>query len=62
MAWNILSAFAVLFGLLLMFMALDTLIPWRAWFLATTGMVFFLPGAIRLYLRIRRRGGMVNSE
>ena len=56
MGWNVLSAFAVVSGLLLMFTALDTLIEWRAWFLAISGLVLFLPGAIRLYLRMKRRG------
>jgi hypothetical protein len=56
MGWNVLSAFAVLLGLLLMFSALDTLIPWRAWFLGISGLVLLLPGATRLYLRMRRRG------
>jgi len=55
MGWNILSIFAVLFGLLLMFKALDTLILWRAWFFVVSGLVLFLSGAGRLYLRMRRR-------
>jgi glucose dehydrogenase len=59
MGWNILSVFAVLFGFLLMFKGIDTLIVWRAWFFFISGLVLFLPGASLLFLRIRRHK---NSE
>ncbi|MGA2402341.1 MAG: hypothetical protein ABSG91_11655 [Syntrophobacteraceae bacterium] len=54
MRWNILAVFAVLFGFLLIIKGLDTLTPWRAWFFGISGLVLFLPGVIRIYLRIRR--------
>jgi glucose dehydrogenase len=55
MGWNTLAAFVILFGFLLMFKALDTLIPGRAWFFLISGLILFLPGATRLYLQTRRR-------
>jgi glucose dehydrogenase len=54
MVASILSVFAVLFGFLLMFKGLDTLIVWRAWFFFISGLVLFVPGVTLLLVRIRR--------
>ena len=54
MRWDILAVFGVVFGFLLIIGGLDTLMTWRAWFLGISGLVLFLPGIIRIYLRIRR--------
>ncbi|MGO8942183.1 MAG: hypothetical protein ACLQJ7_00715 [Syntrophobacteraceae bacterium] len=54
MRWNLLAIFAVVLGVLLIIKGLDTLTPWRAWFFCISGLVLFLPGIIRSYVRIRR--------
>ncbi len=53
MCSNIIAVFAVLLGLLCIFKGLDTLTPWRADFFAIIGLLLFLSGAIRIYLRTR---------
>jgi glucose dehydrogenase len=62
MGLNIISVFAALFGILLMFKALDTLIPWRGWFFLISGLIFFLAGAGWLYLRMRREEGAESEQ
>ena len=54
MRWDLLALFGVVFGFLLIIGGLDTLVAWRAWFLGISGLVLFLPGIIRIFLRIRR--------
>ena len=54
MRWDLLALFGVVLGFLLIIGGLDTLVTWRAWFLGISGLVLFLPGIIRICLRIRR--------
>ena len=54
MLWDLLALLGVVFGFLLIVGGLDTLVAWRAWFLGMSGLVLFLPGIIRIFLRSRR--------
>ncbi len=56
MRWDILAVFGIVFGFLLIIKGFDTLTTWRAWFFGISGLVLFLPGILRAYLRIRRIG------
>jgi hypothetical protein len=53
MRWDILAVFGVVFGFLLIIKGFDTLTTWRAWFFGISGLVLFLPGILRICLRIR---------
>ncbi|MGC9965475.1 MAG: hypothetical protein ABSE08_08720 [Syntrophobacteraceae bacterium] len=54
MRWDILAVLGIVFGCLLIIKGFDTLTIWRAWFFGISGLVLFLPGILRIYLRIRR--------
>jgi hypothetical protein len=56
MRWDILAVFGIVFGFLLIIKGFDTLTEWRAWFFGISGLVLFLLGILRAYLRIRRIG------
>jgi glucose dehydrogenase len=54
MRWDVLAIFGIVFGFLLIIKGFDTLTIWRAWFFGISGLVFFLPGILRILLRIWR--------
>jgi hypothetical protein len=56
MRLDVLAVLGIVLGFLLIVKGFDTLTPWRAWFFGIWGLLFFLPGILRIVLRIRRIG------
>jgi len=53
MRWDLVAILGVVLGFLLIVKGFDTLTTWRAWFFGIWGLVFFVPGILRVFFRIR---------
>ena len=65
MRWDLAAILGVVLGFLLIVKGFDTLTTWRAWFFGIWGLVFFVPGILRIFFRIRglrSRKGTIQAD